>query len=73
MRIRIVLAVATTIVLAGCGESNTAPQTVRPAARTADIIECRSGYHVATREDGTESCEPDGGAESMVARPDSTQ
>jgi hypothetical protein len=73
MRIRIVLAVAATIVLAGCGESSTAPQTMRPGARTADIIECRSGYHVATREDGTESCEPDGGTESMRARPDSTQ
>ncbi|MEO5817999.1 MAG: hypothetical protein ABIT20_22210 [Gemmatimonadaceae bacterium] len=72
MRIRIIVAVAATIVLAGCGESSTAPQTMRPGARAADIIECRSGYHVATRADGTESCEPDEGAQSMTMRPDST-
>jgi hypothetical protein len=32
---------------------------MRPGERTNDIT-CRSGYHVATRADGTEYCEPDG-------------
>lgn len=72
MRIRLLLAIGATIALAACGESTTAPQTIRPAARTSDVLECRSGYHVATRADGTESCEPDEGAESMTTRPDTT-
>ena len=71
MRLRIVLALAATIAIAACSDSSTAPKTMRPGARSADIIECRSGYHVATRADGSEVCEPDG--ESMFARPDSTQ
>ena len=72
MRLRFLLAVGATIALAGCGEATTSPQTMRPGARSADDIECRSGYHIATRIDGTETCEPDGGVESMATRPDST-
>ena len=71
MRIRLLLAIGATIALAACGESTTAPQTMRPGARTSDLTECRSGYHVATRADGTESCEPDFGDQSMAARADS--
>jgi hypothetical protein len=66
------LAIGATIALAACGESTTAPKTMHPAARTSDLLECRSGYHVATRADGTESCEPDGGVESMTTQPDTT-
>ncbi|MDB4892353.1 MAG: hypothetical protein JWL61_4208 [Gemmatimonadetes bacterium] len=71
MRLRILLAIAATVAIAACSESTTAPKTMRPGARSADLIECRSGYHVATRSDGSEVCEPDG--ESMRARPDSTE
>lgn len=60
MRIRIVLAVAVTALLAACGDSaTTAPQTLRPGARLSDEIVCRTGYHIATRADGTQYCEPD--------------
>ncbi len=71
MRLRIVFVIAATVAIAACSESTTAPRTLRPGARSADIIECRSGYHVATRSDGTEVCEPD--AESLMTRPDSTE
>jgi hypothetical protein len=72
MRLRLVLAVAATILIAGCGESTTAPGTMRPGVRSTDLIECRNGYHIATRADGTESCEPDEGTEVMSTQPDST-
>jgi hypothetical protein len=71
MRLRLVLIVGVTLAIAACSESTTAPRTVRPAARSAELIECRSGYHIATRDDGTESCEPDGDA--MTVQPDSGQ
>ena len=71
MRLRIMLAIAATVAIAACSESSTAPKTLRPGARSADVIECRSGYHVATRSDGTEVCEPD--SESLMTRPDSTE
>ena len=61
MRIRLILAAAATLALAACGGSPTAPGTMRPGERTNDIT-CRSGYHVATRADGGEYCEPDAGA-----------
>jgi hypothetical protein len=61
MRIRVLLAVAgATLAIAACGESATGPK-LQPSARTNDDITCRSGYHVATRADGTQYCEPDGG------------
>ena len=60
MRIRILLALSVTLVLAACGETSTAPQKLQPGARSSDgDITCRSGYHLATRADGTQSCEPD--------------
>ena len=59
MRIRIIVALTVTLALAACGGSTTAPQTMRPGARSSDIVSCRSGYHIATRADGTEYCEAD--------------
>ena len=69
MRIRILLAVAAVVTLGACSESSTAPQQMRPNQRSADDeITCRSGYHVATRLDGTQYCEEDAG--SMMAPAD---
>ena len=59
MRIRILLAISATLLLAACGESSTAPKKATPGTRSSDVLECRSGYHIATREDGTQTCEPD--------------
>ncbi len=70
MRLRLLLAASATIAVAGCADSTTAPKTMRAGTRSAILIECRSGYHIATRADGTEVCEPDG--QSMTTRPDST-
>ena len=61
MRIRLLLAVAATLALAACGDSSTAPR-LSPDKAARDEITCRSGYHIATRDDGSESCEPDGDA-----------
>jgi ABC-type glycerol-3-phosphate transport system substrate-binding protein len=58
MKIRLILAAAASLALAACSGSPTAPGTMRPGARTNDLT-CRSGYHVATRADGSESCEAD--------------
>jgi hypothetical protein len=58
MRFRLLLALGATLALAACSES-TAPKPMRPDTRSNDVIECRSGYHVATRADGTEYCEAD--------------
>jgi hypothetical protein len=60
MRIRLLLAAAATLTLAACGESSTAPTRLSPTAGASrDEITCRSGYHIATREDGTQYCAPD--------------
>jgi hypothetical protein len=69
MRIRLLLAAAATVTLAACSESPTAPQKMSPGGRLSDGIvgiTCRSGYHIATRADGSEYCEPDGGGESVA-------
>jgi uncharacterized lipoprotein len=61
MRIRLLLAAAATLTLAACGESSTAPQRLSPSEDASrDEITCRSGYHIATRDDGTQYCAPDG-------------
>jgi hypothetical protein len=75
MRNRLFLIIGATLALASCSESATAPRTMRPGARSADVISCRSGYHVATRADGTEYCEPDDGftVQPMTVMPDSGQ
>ena len=72
MRIRLLLAVSATLALAACSDSSTGPQQMRPGTATRDDITCRSGYHVATREDGSQYCAPDdpgGGGQSMMGRP----
>lgn len=61
MKIRVILAVAAAVALAACADSTTAPTQLHPGARSSDDITCRSGYHVATRSDGTQYCEQDGG------------
>jgi len=59
MRIRLLFAAAAALTLSACGESSTAPRFT-PTAASKEIT-CRSGYHIATRDDGTEYCESDGG------------
>jgi hypothetical protein len=61
MRIRLFLVIGATLALAACSESATAPRTMRPGSRSADEVSCRSGYHVATRADGSDYCEADDG------------
>jgi hypothetical protein len=56
MRIRLAFAAAATLALAACADSPSAPGNPQPGARTDDVT-CRSGYHVATRADGSEYCE----------------
>jgi hypothetical protein len=68
MPIRLLLAAAAVLTLAACGESSTAPQ-LSPTKATKDIT-CRSGYHIATRDDGEQTCESDGF--QMAAAADST-
>ena len=57
MRIRLLFAAVAALALAACNDSSSAPR-LSPTKPTRDV-ECRSGYHIATREDGTESCEED--------------
>lgn len=59
MKIRILLAAAATLALAACADSPSATSPLTPGARSSDDITCRSGYHIATRADGTEYCEAD--------------
>ena len=66
MRVRLLFAICATVALAACGESSsTAPQSLRPGVRSSDEITCRSGYHIATREDGSQYCEVDAGTTAM--------
>ena len=62
MKLRVLLAAAATLALAACADSPTAAPSspLTPGARASDVISCRSGYHVATRADGSEYCEEDG-------------
>jgi hypothetical protein len=69
MRIRLLVAAAAALTLAGCSESSTAPR-LTPSSSAKDDITCRSGYHIATRADGTQVCEPDLGF--FAAAPAST-
>ena len=58
MRIRILLAVGVTLTFVACADSSTAPR-LSPGKVSRDEITCRSGYHIATRDDGSQSCEAD--------------
>jgi hypothetical protein len=67
MRIRLLLAATAAVTLAACSDSSTAPHEMSPGRSAKDIgITCRSGYHIATRADGTEYCEADGGASAQT-------
>lgn len=70
MRLRILLSLVVTTVLAGCSDatSATAPSAIRPQAAQFDL-QCRSGYQVATRADGTQYCAPIEETESMRSGP----
>jgi hypothetical protein len=57
MRIRLLLAAAAALTVAACSDSSTSPR-MTPAGATKDEITCRSGYHIATRDDGTQECVP---------------
>ena len=73
MRIRLLLTATAAITLAACSESSTAPHQLSPDRSSKDVgITCRSGYHIATRADGTEYCEADGGAGAQIAAPATT-
>lgn len=65
MRVRLLLAAAVTTILAGCGDAATAPHRMTPTGPSRDIT-CRSGYHIATRDDGSQYCEADG-SEGLAA------
>jgi ABC-type oligopeptide transport system substrate-binding subunit len=62
MRIRLLLAAAAAaaaaLTLAACSDSSTSPR-FSPTSASKDEITCRSGYHIATRDDGTQYCESD--------------
>ena len=60
MRSRLLLAAAAMLTLAACSESPTAPRSLTPGDPSLNQNtgpECRSGYFVATRSDGTTYCE----------------
>ena len=60
MRVRLLVAAAGMLTLAACAsESSTAPHSLKAGASSRDVLTCRSGYHVATREDGTQECVAD--------------
>jgi len=70
MKFRILLAAAATLALAACADSPTATQSpLTPGTRSSDDITCRSGYHIATRADGSEYCEADAGLTRTTAAP----
>jgi hypothetical protein len=63
MHHRLLLAAAALLTLAACSESPIAPRSsLKPGVRSSDYDPadgCKSGYHVATRSDGTLDCVPD--------------
>lgn len=64
MRVRLLLAATAAITLAACSDMTTAPHKLSPPqSPRSDMMTCRTGYHIATRSDGTEYCEADGGAQ----------
>ena len=68
MKIRVLLAAAATLALAACADSPTGTQSpLTPGTRSSDEISCRSGYHVATRADGSQYCEADVGQMTVSA------
>ena len=70
MRIRLLLAAAAAATLGACSDSTTSPR-LSPAAASKDDITCRSGYHIATRADGTQYCASDSDGINGFAAPTS--
>jgi hypothetical protein len=69
MRVRLLFAAAVTLTLfaAACTESPTSPSSkAAPSIRKDDDgatpLECRAGYIVNTREDGSTECVPEDGS-----------
>jgi hypothetical protein len=57
-------AAAALLTLAACSDTTTAPRRLQPSEPRAEMYPgpggtCNSGYHVATRYDGVQVCEPD--------------
>jgi hypothetical protein len=67
MYTRLLLAAGVTLTLAACNDSS--PTSKLSPTGPAREITCRSGYHIATREDGSEECVPDGDEASSFAAP----
>jgi uncharacterized lipoprotein YajG len=67
MRIRPLLAAAAALALAACSESSTSPRLSPTAAARNYELTCRSGYHIATRDDGTQYCASDDGFSGTAA------
>jgi hypothetical protein len=61
MRFHLLLAAAASLTLAACADSSTAPPRIVPPDKPAADITCRSGYHIATRFEGGQTCVPDDG------------
>jgi hypothetical protein len=66
MRSRLLFAAtaAALLTLAGCSDSTTAPRRFEPGTLRTDVSpgpdgECRGGYTLATRSDGTPVCVPE--------------
>lgn len=72
MRIRLLLAATAAVTLAACSESPTGPRQLSPVGKPSADITCRSGYHIATRADGSEYCEGDAQA-ALMTRASSSQ
>jgi len=71
MRVRLLLAATAVATLAACSDTATAPRQLTPPDSPRSDLTCRSGYHIATRADGTEYCEEDASAQLMTtATPD---
>lgn len=63
MRVRLLLAATTAVTLAACSNTVTAPQKLSPPDTPKANVTCRTGYHIATRSDGSQYCESDGGTQ----------
>ncbi|HET9684303.1 MAG TPA: hypothetical protein VFP15_09390 [Gemmatimonadaceae bacterium] len=69
MRIRLLLAATAAVTLAACSNTVTAPQKLSPPDTPKADITCRTGYHIATRSDGSQYCESDGGTQITATSP----
>jgi len=61
-RLMIAASAAALLALGACSDTTTAPRRFDPGLRRMDVSpgpdgSCRTGYHVATRSDGTQVCE----------------